>query len=284
MRERRGYWKCIHGSLLDDPEFQRLSPEARHTLLTLRLCSQNNRACIFRCYDEVVMKQTGYKLNVYNEAVAELIHKEWIRCGQGIKWIVNGLRYDPAFDPTNEKHVTGIENDLMGLPKDPLIVEFCRYYKIPIPSGYHMDTLSNNKDKEEDKEKEEERRSVYVGAQTAQEVDQEFEQEFWPSWHPNRRQEKKKGKEQYFNARRKVSRETIKVGVETYKQHPDWSKQDGYFVKHAFRWLRDERWTDEPARRLPLSDAGAQTAAAAQAIVEEAERGEDRSGHEEVDG
>jgi len=59
MRERRGYWKCIHGSLLDDPEFQRLSPEARHTLLTLRLCSQNNRACIFRCYDEVVIRETG---------------------------------------------------------------------------------------------------------------------------------------------------------------------------------------------------------------------------------
>src|SRR5947209_18078144 len=95
----RGVYRAVHSALFDDVRFQQVTPEARHVLLTCRLCSACGPACIFRYYPEVLLKQTGYvqRPDVVKDALDELARERWIQhdSKRFVIWIVNGLRHDP---------------------------------------------------------------------------------------------------------------------------------------------------------------------------------------------
>lgn len=126
----RGVYRGIFSALLDDPDFQALSPAARHTLLTLRLCSQNTAASIFRHYPEVTQAQTGYTVDILGTALEELERTGWIQRESGILWIRNGLKYDPSIRMNNTRHLENIRRAILGLPKSGLVARFCKYYNL----------------------------------------------------------------------------------------------------------------------------------------------------------
>src|SRR5262249_53256406 len=134
----RGLYRGIYSALLDDPDFQTLTAAARHVLLTLRLCSQNSAASIFRYYPEIVMAQTGYSRAVLETTLQELERSPseespWIVREGPVVWIRNGLRYDPSLRLADEKHRKAVEKAVAGLPKLEIVVKFCDYYEIARP-------------------------------------------------------------------------------------------------------------------------------------------------------
>lgn len=129
----RGVYRGIHSSMLDDPDFQRLSPRAKHTLLTARLCRDAGPACIFRYYPEVLMRQTGYTRRQLDGALLELDREQWAYSDGSVLWIRNGLRHDPQLRIGDKKHLKAVLRQLDGLPSSSLVVRFCDYYKISRP-------------------------------------------------------------------------------------------------------------------------------------------------------
>lgn len=133
-----GTYRGIYSKWVDELDFQVLTPPARHTLLTLRLCPQNNAASIFRYYPEVLRSQTGYPAEILDAALAELecspslaapwIYREWL-----VVWIRNGLRHDPNIRLADPKHKKAVERAVESLPKLGIVARFCDYYRIPRP-------------------------------------------------------------------------------------------------------------------------------------------------------
>ena len=106
----RGVHRGVYSSLLDHPDFQALSPSARHVFLTLRISKQAGPAAIFVCYREVLAQQTGLPMRQVERCLAELEQAGWLRMEGRIVWIVNGLRHDPTMRMANpqtpERHAS----------------------------------------------------------------------------------------------------------------------------------------------------------------------------------
>lgn len=135
---RRGVYRGVYSSLLDDPDYQRLSPDARLVLLTLRLSVQAGAAAIFRAYGAVIAEQTGLDVHDVEKALEELAasptaDRPWIYREGGIVWVRNALRYDPNIRLADVKHVKSIERAVAALPRLGIVARFCEYYKIASP-------------------------------------------------------------------------------------------------------------------------------------------------------
>src|SRR5262245_59244373 len=95
MDEGRGIRRGLYAALVDNPDFQTLSPPARHVLLTMRVSKDCGPACIWQCYPSTVAHQTGLALARVEFMLKELAEAGWIQRETGLVWIINGLRYDP---------------------------------------------------------------------------------------------------------------------------------------------------------------------------------------------
>jgi hypothetical protein len=143
---RRGVYRGLFSSLLDDPDYQQLTSYARLVLLTLRLCVQAGAAAIFRAYPAVIAEQTGLKLETVNQAMEELAsspstERPWILREGGIVWVRNALRYDPNLRLADPKHRKSVERALSGLPRLGIVAKFCEYYEIASPFEGPGETL-----------------------------------------------------------------------------------------------------------------------------------------------
>ena len=135
---RRGVYRGIFSSLIDDPDYQRLSSDARLTLLTLRLSAQAGAAAIFRVYMAVLAEQTGLEPRAVEKALVELAsspspEKPWVLQEGPVVWVRNALRYDPNIRLADPKHVKSIERAVAALPRLAIVAKFCRYYRIASP-------------------------------------------------------------------------------------------------------------------------------------------------------
>jgi len=130
----RGLHRGIYASLLDDPDFQALSSNARLVLMTARLCAQNTIASIFRYYADTLAAQTGLTRRDLDRALAELRTARWVVYDAAVLWIRNGLRFDPNVRlDKDEKHRKGVERAVAALPRSRVVIEFCSYYGLPCP-------------------------------------------------------------------------------------------------------------------------------------------------------
>lgn len=134
----RGVYRGIFSALPDDPDFQRLTPNARLALYTCRVCAQAGPAVIFRYYHELLCAQTGLRASALEAALVDLESGVWIAREGVVLWVRNGLRYDPYINLSNEKQKASVTRWLEGLPRVALVLKFCDYYEI----GYPFDTHS----------------------------------------------------------------------------------------------------------------------------------------------
>lgn len=86
--------------------------------------------------------------------------------------------------------------------------------------------------------------------------------EHWPKC---RRQEKKKALKYWEKISPELYNE-IYAAVDLQKQQPAWQKEDCAFIPYLWRWLRDERWTDEVT--LPAAKASAPIGGAVDRVME----------------
>ena len=134
----RAIYRGVYSSLLDDPDYQRLSANARLVLLTIRLCKDAGAAAIFTCYASVVTAQSGLTEEAVEGALHELetsptSDRPWIFREGRIVWVRNALRHDPHMRVADPKHRAAIERVLAGLPRSAIVAKFCRYYAIASP-------------------------------------------------------------------------------------------------------------------------------------------------------
>jgi hypothetical protein len=135
---RRGVYRGVFSSLIEDPDYQRLTPPARLVLLTLRLCTQAGAAAIFRVYVSMLAEQTGLEVMDVEKALGELAcspspEKPWIYQEGPIIWVRNALRYDPNLRLADDKHRKSVERAVAALPRLGIVAKFCRYYQIASP-------------------------------------------------------------------------------------------------------------------------------------------------------
>jgi hypothetical protein len=129
-------YRSVFSRLFDDPDYQKLSQRARHLLLTARQCRSAGPAAIFRYYPETLAHQTGLTMAQVKAALEELEAGGWLIYDEAVLWVRNGLRFDPSMTLANEKHRKAISSGLDRLPKSPVVLKFCDYYKIAYPSGW----------------------------------------------------------------------------------------------------------------------------------------------------
>lgn len=126
----RGTYRGVYGALVDDPDFQRLTPNARLVFLVARLCQQAGPAAIFRYYPEILAKQSGLGVRAVTLALAELETDKWIYHDETVLWIKNGLRHDPMMRLGDRRHRVTVERWLEGLPNVDIVAKFRVYYDL----------------------------------------------------------------------------------------------------------------------------------------------------------
>ncbi|HYE89793.1 MAG TPA: conserved phage C-terminal domain-containing protein [Terriglobales bacterium] len=131
----RGLYRGVYTSLVDDPDFQALTPNAKLVFYTARLCQQAGPAAIYRYYSEMLVRQTGLTARQVELALQELERDLWIMREGAILWVRNGLRHDPTTTLANTNHRKAVIRWLDGLPRLSIVAKFAEYYGLPKPIG-----------------------------------------------------------------------------------------------------------------------------------------------------
>lgn len=163
----RGQYRSITVVLLDGPDFQQLTPEARWVFTVLKISMGPSGIEVW--YPEalvaVLVARTGYTDPVVRGQLDALQGAGWLRTDRNLVWIVKQLQYEPAMTSKNEKHRTSIRTHVLGLPRLALVGEFARHYQTyledweelaksypkpdeaqPVAYTKAIDSLSNHRD------------------------------------------------------------------------------------------------------------------------------------------
>jgi hypothetical protein len=158
---RGGRYRSVRVAKWGDPDFKRLSPDARLLLLALITGSSSSLAGIGHAYTEALADETGLSSAQIEAAYGELEKKPTparsfvVREGS-VVWVRDALADDPSRgedpDVRNPKHLTAIETILGSLPRGLGVVrKFRAYYKLdrhtvsrPVPDPV-SDTSSHSR-------------------------------------------------------------------------------------------------------------------------------------------
>jgi hypothetical protein len=110
---------------------------------------------MFRHYPALLCIQTGYDPGTLETALRELESTptsaagRWIEREGVVVWIRNGLRYDPNIRLADPKHRKGVERAIAALPRLPIVLRFCDYYRITRPFQDPTETLARPSEDQE---------------------------------------------------------------------------------------------------------------------------------------
>jgi len=127
MSDHRGEYRPIFRVLLDDPDYQSLTPSARLTLVTVKL--DLGAPGIGVIYGEQLVVQTGLTRDEIEGALTELEAARWIKRSGYVLWLKNGLRFEPSFSSRSAASRTHVQRTIAGLPATPLTAEFRAAYR-----------------------------------------------------------------------------------------------------------------------------------------------------------
>lgn len=129
----RGEYSAIYTAIVDDLDYQALSPAAKLCALTLKLILGPSGIDVVRCFEQQMMEVTGLTEDELLPALDELIERDWLRCQANVVWLKNGLKHNPNLSLNNEKHRKSVVNHIAGLPKLEIANAFAMHYQIPEP-------------------------------------------------------------------------------------------------------------------------------------------------------
>lgn len=142
MIAERGPHRSVYASIVDDADFQELSPDARLLFFILKLTLGVSGIDVV--YTSSLVEKCGKPQRAINAALKQLRDNDWIRTERNVTWLRNGLRFEPSISIKNPKHITAIQKHLRSLPRLAIVDDFIRYYGIPSPwvSDTPSDTVS----------------------------------------------------------------------------------------------------------------------------------------------
>lgn len=156
---RGGDYQAIHTVLVDDPDFQALSPHGKLLVYTLKMILGPSGIDVVRAFEDQLQELTGLKPEELAEALNELADSAWLRHQGRIVWLRNGLRYNPSLTLENTKHRDGVLRHLRSLPASQIVNAFASYYKLPevvpgmgtewVSHGYGKQEVRSKKSEEE---------------------------------------------------------------------------------------------------------------------------------------
>lgn len=127
----RGEYRPIYTVLIDDPDFQKLSRDAKLLFFVLKLSLGPSGIGVV--YDPVLASRTGIPSEGVREGMKELSAGDWVRRQATVVWIRNGLAFEPNLSLENSNHRKSIEKHLRGLPKLEIVNSYADYYDIDRP-------------------------------------------------------------------------------------------------------------------------------------------------------
>ena len=128
---KRGEYAAVHTALLDDPDFQALSPEAKLLWYSLRLMLGASGIALVRAWKTVLPEVTGVEL--VNGRLEELISGGWLIQQGNVLWLRNVLKFNPSLSLSHKKHHEGVTKHIAGLPKLEIVNAFAAYYGMEKP-------------------------------------------------------------------------------------------------------------------------------------------------------
>jgi hypothetical protein len=129
VTEDRGEYRSLYVALLDDADFRALEPEARLTLITLRLSLGRCGIGPVPGLLSVLSERTGLPIvppdllaegphrMLVGEALNALRRTEWIQTEAHVVWVVNALRFEPAMKASNKQHRKHVQATYASLPR-----------------------------------------------------------------------------------------------------------------------------------------------------------------------
>lgn len=145
------WYTSTYSTILDSPEYERLSLYASAAWWALKHCPENNQLGIFVFFNEQVRHRAKLQPEHVQDAIRELERGRWAKTDGRWIWLRNHLKFDPHYSPDNPNHVKGLIAKIEALPRMPLLAEFVAYYKtvkhpdtgtayIPATYKYAMDS------------------------------------------------------------------------------------------------------------------------------------------------
>lgn len=128
----RGEYRSIRTVLIDGPDFQALSPEARWVFIALKLNLGPSGIDVF--YDAALEPQTGYSRPMIDAALAELKAGGWIDWERNVWCVIDGILHEPSISVADEKHRKGVRRHLDGLPSLGVVKRFAERHATWFPA------------------------------------------------------------------------------------------------------------------------------------------------------
>lgn len=123
-KRERGEYRPIYEALVDGPQFQRLSSEARFVFFAIKLKSGAAGIRLIPGLRAALVEWTGLPEVRVEAALAELQEQEWIELEASVVWIVRGLEFEPSMDPSNVKQRTYLRRYCDTLPSRAIVARF----------------------------------------------------------------------------------------------------------------------------------------------------------------
>lgn len=127
--KRSAWYTSTYSTILDSPEFERLSLYAAACWWALKHCPENNQLGLFVFFNEQVRHRAKIPPEKVQDAIRELERERWIVTDGRWVWLRNHLKFDPHYSPDNPNHVKGLVAKIEALPRMPLLAQLVGYYK-----------------------------------------------------------------------------------------------------------------------------------------------------------
>lgn len=126
----KGPYRGIYLSMVDDPEFQAMSPDERLLFFTLMVTPAGNVAGIFTAYREPLEAQSGLTGARYTNALDGLQRRKLIAREDRVVWVRDLLRDAPQYSLGVYQKLKGVLNALEALPRLAICRRFYDYYDL----------------------------------------------------------------------------------------------------------------------------------------------------------
>jgi hypothetical protein len=127
----RGDYRAIHSALLDGPDFQRLSPEARWALICLKVTLGPSGINKVPGVLAVLAERTGYTEATVKRCLGELEGSSapWIAREHNVVWVVRALEFEPSLNLHDRKHRISVQKHASSLPRVEVVGRFMLRYR-----------------------------------------------------------------------------------------------------------------------------------------------------------
>lgn len=139
----RGKHQSIHTALIDDPTFQKLTPEAKLCFYTLKLMLGAAGIDVVRAHQLAIAEVTGLQVEAVRTALRDLENAGFLMIESNVLWLPNGLRFNPALNLDNENHRKSIKTHLEGLPALAIVNLFAERYEFDTVFNTITDTITD---------------------------------------------------------------------------------------------------------------------------------------------